>query len=165
MNVKQVVRIKSALVKKLGKFSLLAVCVLIACGFAYPKADNNQLLLWSNTCLKKWFIPESDGTLKNWSLKITPDYFVRLKENYTNGKQEYYSFHLHKFKDIAYNGTSATGMLRLLTDTDNIIVQTYNDPKGNVDSMSSYLNLNVHNVMPEQLDSFRTILLRLRERY
>jgi hypothetical protein len=43
----------------------------------------------------------------------------------------------------------------LKTKADDIIVQTYNDRHGDVDSMTTVLNIPVKNIEPERLDSLR----------
>jgi hypothetical protein len=105
------------------------------------------------------FDAEAAGKLKKWELILTDDSFIRLRKIYSNGKQEYYSFHLHRFNDMDYLGTSNAGMLNLKTEDADIIVQTYNDRKGNVDSMTSVLSIPVRNMEPEKLDSLRNALL------
>ncbi|MEO6148872.1 MAG: hypothetical protein ABIN95_11490 [Mucilaginibacter sp.] len=97
--------------------------------------------------------------LKKWELMLTPDAFIRLRKIYVNGKQEYYSFHMHRFNDMDYLGTADYGTLNLRTNDADIIVQTYNDRKGNVDSMASVLSIPVKNMEPERLDSLRNALL------
>jgi hypothetical protein len=40
-----------------------------------------------------------------------------------------------------------------------IIVQTYNDPKGDIDSVATQLNLPFKNMEPERLDSLQAALI------
>jgi hypothetical protein len=54
-------------------------------------------------------------------------YFLRLRKIFQNGKQEYYSCQLHNFDDLDYIGTTTSGLLKINTKADDIIVQTYND--------------------------------------
>jgi hypothetical protein len=54
-----------------------------------------------------------------------------------------------------YTGTAESGTLQLKTMADDIIVQTYNDKKGDIDSMATELDIPVKNMAPERLDSLR----------
>ena len=157
--------LKSALIKKICIFSSAGVLSASLFSFSYLYSDENQLISWSGRCLLHWFNPESGLKLKKWELTVTGDCFLRFKKYYQTGKQEYYSFHLRRFKDVDYLGTTANGILRLHTNADDVIVQTYNDPKCNIDSMSSVIDIPVREVIPEQLDSLRTNLLELKEKH
>lgn len=142
---------------------LASVSVSAILGFTSRVVDDERLVFWSNRRLQSWFNPEAGNKLKSWNLNVTHDCFVRYKVYYTNKKQEYYSFYLGKFKDMDYLGTSSNGILRLFTTGDDIIVQTYHDSHGDVDSMATHLDLPLHDVSAEQLDSMRNTLLLLRE--
>ncbi len=96
---------------------------------------------------------------------VTDNAFVRLRKTYANGKQEYFSFHLHRFNDLDYLGTATTGTVQLKTIADDIIVQTYGDPKGDIDTMATSLNIQVKNMSPERLDSLRNALIYFKEKY
>lgn len=140
---------------------LAAVLLLLT---AFKTADDTARLIdWTNRYLTEAFDPGSETKLKKWELALSPDLFIRLRKTYTNGRQEYYSFKLDKFKDIDYLGTASGGTLQLETYNDDIISQTYNDPKGDVDDMVSTLPLPVKNTRPERLDSLRNALLQLKD--
>jgi hypothetical protein len=121
--------------------------------------DEQELLSWSNKCLSQSYDPSNEVKLKKWELTLTGDSFLRLRKTYQNGKKEYYSLQLHFFNDLDYLGTSNTGTLKLKTSKDDIIVQTHGDPKGDVDSMATSLNIPVKNMGPERLDSLPNALL------
>ncbi|WP_345953288.1 hypothetical protein [Mucilaginibacter sp. PAMB04168] len=120
--------------------------------------DRFQTLTWGNKCLFEAYDPSDEIKLRRWELNLTHDDFLRFKKVYQNGKQEYYSVSLRRFKDMDYLGTTTRGILRIKTQTDDIIVQTYNDPKGNVDSMTTTLIIPVKNMEAERLDSLYTAL-------
>ena len=115
-------------------------------------------LSWTNRCLAQSYDPSGDAKLKKWELSVTPEYFVRLRKTYARGKQEYYSFNLHQFNDMDYLGNTNNGTLELKTMADDIIVQTYNDRNGDVDSMATMLDIPVRNMEPERLDSLHEAL-------
>ncbi|MDN5286708.1 MAG: hypothetical protein JWR38_2982 [Mucilaginibacter sp.] len=123
-----------------------------------PQTDDQEWLGWSNKCLTESYNPPPDIKLKKWELALTGDYFLRLRKTYQHGKQEYYSFNLHRLNNVEYQGDAQTGTLELSTATDDIIVQTYEDPKGDIDSMSTVLELPVKNMSPGRLDSLKNAL-------
>ena len=96
---------------------------------------------------------------------LTNDHFIRLRKTYQHGKQEYYSFNLQRFNGLTYvPGETATDTLELKTKTDDIIVQTYDDPKGDVDSMATTLDIPVKKLTPERLDSLKQALQFLKDK-
>ncbi|WP_245128536.1 hypothetical protein [Mucilaginibacter straminoryzae] len=123
-----------------------------------------QWYWWTNKTLVQAYDSFSDLRLKKWEINLTDNGFIRLRKTFANGKQEYYSFHLHKFKDLDYLGTSNNGTLQIKALADDIIVQTYNDPHGDIDSMATSLSIHVKNVEPEQLDSLRQALLFFKDK-
>jgi len=120
--------------------------------------SDQDWLAWTNRCLTQSYDPSGDAKLKKWELSVTPEYFIRLRKTYAKGKQEYYSFNLHAFNDMDYLGNINNGTLELKTDADDIIVQTYNDRNGDIDSMATMLDIPVKNMEPERLDSLREAL-------
>ena len=68
--------------------------------------------------------------IKKTELNVTNTGFCRYKRHFENGKVEYFSFNLIKFKDLDYVGTVKIGRLIIRTLGDDVIVQTYNDKKG-----------------------------------
>jgi hypothetical protein len=151
-------------IKKHFLIVFLALSGLTGLCFTYAM-DEQQWLLWSNKCLIKSYNTEGDAKLKKWEFSITDNAFVRLRKTYVNGKQEYFSFHLHRFNDLDYLGTTTTGTLQLKTIADDIIVQTYGDPKGDIDTMATSLNIQVKNMDPERLDSLRDALIYFKSKY
>ena len=145
-----------SIVKKSAVICLLTLTGIINFGFI-PTLDEQEMLAWSNKCFTQSY-DASEEKLKKLEFTLTNDAFVRLRKTFTNGKQEYFSLHLKRLNDIDYLGTAAIGTLQFKTTDDDIIVQTYNDRKGNVDSMANVLNIPVKNMGAERLDSLRTVL-------
>ena len=133
-------------------FLLLAATISYCFRLKNPEQD---WLAWSNRCLAQSYDPSGDSKLKRFEIMVTADDFIRLRKTYAKGKEEYYSFNLKTFNDLDYSGTSAAGILELKTMADDIIVQTRNDRAGDVDSMTTVLNIPVKNMEPERLDSLR----------
>ena len=141
-------------------FVLLLVSVPLLSFKAAP--DTLQLVAWSNDCLHRVFDASGDVKLKSWELTLTDDYFLRLRKIYQNGKQEYFSCHLGSFDDLDYLGTAASGLLKIKTRADDVIVQTYNDRAGDVDTMATALIIPVKNMQPDEVDSLRNAMLYLK---
>ena len=130
--------------------------VIIAASYAFKYSfDEQDWLNYTNQCLAQSYDASGDAKLKKVEFTVTADYFVRLRKTYAKERQEYYSFSLQKFSDLDYMGNTTNGTLELRTLADDIIVQTYNDRNGDVDSMTTVLNIPVKNMEPERLDSLR----------
>ena len=117
-----------------------------------------EMVDWSNRCLNESYDPSGEAKLKKWELVFTNDSFLRLRKTFTNGKQEYFSFQLHRFTDMDYLGNNLNGTLQLKAKADDIIVQTYNDPREDIDTMATQLSIPVKNMEPERLDSLQVVL-------
>jgi len=151
--------VKSVL-PKIKKIAVIFSLVLAASiSFCFRLGDDEQqMLAWGNKCLNQSFDPSTDTKLKKWELELTPDAFIRMRKTYQNGKQEYFSFHLHRMIDMNYLGNADEGTLQFKTMADDIIVQTSHDRKGDLDTLATTLSIPVKNMQPERLDSLRTIL-------
>ncbi|MXV14659.1 hypothetical protein [Hufsiella ginkgonis] len=119
-------------------------------------------LPWLEQRLQRYFNPGADVKLKKFELHVTDEGFFRLRKFFPNGKQEYFSFNLRRLKDISYLGDTISGTLLLTTAGADIIVQTYNDRKGNIDSMAGALPLPLKNIETTQLDSISEMLLKVK---
>lgn len=148
----------NSVLKKSLKLSFLLLPALLLYSFK-ANPDAQQILSWSNRLLARVYDPSNEVKLKKWELSVSDNYFLRLRKTYQNGKQEYFSCQLHSFADIDYIGSTANGLIRIYTKADDIIVQTYNDRKGDVDSMATSLTIPVKNMEAEQVDSLRNALL------
>jgi hypothetical protein len=157
--------LKSLLLK--APKAVILFLIILAASISYcfgPGMGDQDWLGWVNKCLMQSFDPSSEIKLKKWELTLTDDSFIRLRKTYQSGKQEYYSFQLRRLDDINYLGTGNTGTLQLRAKADDIIVQTYNDRDGNVDSMANILSIPVKDMAPERLDSLRSALNYFKEK-
>ena len=151
--------IRSVIQKANKTYFLTAILVLSLLHFSFKaEMTEQEILAWSNKCLTQSYDPSGEAKIKKWDITLTDDAFVRLRKVYTNGMQTYYSFQLRRFNDMAYIGTTVSGTLQLKTIADDIIVQTYNDPKGDIDSMATELDLPMKNIEPNRLDSLQMAL-------
>ena len=135
--------------------AILAVVLSVSFFDFKPAYDDQDWLAYVNRSLAQSYDQSSDPKLKKVEISLTPDYFVRLRKTYAKDMQEYYSFNLHRFNDMDYLGNTTSGTMELKTIADDIIVQTYNDRNGDIDSMTTVLEIPVKNMEPERLDSLR----------
>jgi hypothetical protein len=123
----------------------------------------HDLVLETQSQLNQYYdVTHTPVKLKKFDLLLTDNGFIRYRKYLSSGKQEYYSFSLLRFKDLTYLGTTESGYLLLQTIDDDVIVQTYNDQKGNIDSMSRSLALPLKNIEPEVLQLIRENLLKIK---
>jgi hypothetical protein len=149
-----------SVLQKSKKYTFLAAVVLLALlhtSFT-NHADEQQLLDWSNRCFSESYDPSGDAKLKKSDWVLTGDAFIRLRKTYQSGRQEYYSFQLHRLDSMQYLGKTDAGTLHFKTLADDIIVQTYNDHNGDIDSMATHLDIPVKNVSPGRLDSLQMVI-------
>ncbi len=151
--------IRSVLQKPKKYYLVTAMILLALLHLSFTTgADEQQLLDWSNKCFSESYDPSGDVKLKKYDWTLTPDAFIRLRKTYDKGKEEYYSFQLHRLSDMSYIGNAAGGTLKFKTIADDIIVQTYNDRKGDIDSMATELDIPVKNMQPERIDSLQMVI-------
>lgn len=132
-------------------FFILATAAVSLCFMA--AMTDQDWLNWGNKCLNESYDSSSEVKIKKWEINLTDDYFIRLRKTFQNGKQEYFSLHLPQLDSVEYVGDLNSGTLELKAKSDDIIVQTYNDRHGNIDSMASVLKIPLKNMEPERLDS------------
>ncbi len=154
---------KSAFVKMkpLQTGAIIAFCAALSLSFTFD-FDKLSAIDFSSRCLYKGFDPSDEGKITGWQFYVTPDNFMRFKKLYYKGRQAYFSFNIRRFQDLSFVGDRTKGVVQIKTQSDDIIVQTYNDPKGNVDSMSTILKIPVRNVSAEQIDSLKRALTFLK---
>jgi hypothetical protein len=146
-------------------FIITLIAFTVALNYCFTRAfDDQDWLVWANKCLAQSYDTSADAKLKKWELLITSDSFIRLRKTYAKGRQEYYSFNLHKLNNVDYVGNPVAGILELKTIADDIIVQTRNDRKGDVDSMTTALNIPLKNMPAERLDSLEEALNYFKEK-
>jgi hypothetical protein len=98
---------------------------------------------------------------KKYEILVTDDGFLRYRKTFSTNKQEYYSLNLRRLSAVNYWGNTTYGDLLLKTLSDDVIAQTYNDPRGNIDSMTNTLHLNLKSIEPEDLDIIQNNLMKI----
>jgi hypothetical protein len=101
--------------------------------------------------------------IRKFELLLSDEGFLRYRKTYNSGKQEYYSLNLTRVSSMDYLGDTASGNLLLKTIEDDVIVQTYNDRDGNVDSMATQFRLELHAVEPEDLLALQNDILGMKQ--
>lgn len=139
---------KTVLVALLTLSGVISLCLVV----------EQDWLNWSNQCLSTSYDATADAKLKKFEINLTENSFLRLRKTYQNGKQEYFSLQLQQLDDLIYLGNNLKGTLRLKSKDDDVIVQTYNDRKGNIDTMATVLDIPLKNMEPERLDSLQRAL-------
>lgn len=115
-----------------------------------PLEDDSTFL--QNKLIALYDGERSGKIIKRYELTVTNSGFCRYKRYFRNGKIEYFSFNFLKYKDLDFLGSSTRGWLYLRTQADDVIVQTYKDRDGDVDSMASYLIIPLRQVEPQDLN-------------
>jgi len=103
--------------------------------------------------------------IKKYELHVTSKGFCRYKRFFNNGKVEYFSFNLVKYKQLDYLGSTKKGMLYLRTNGEDVIVQTYNDSRGgDIDSMATFMAIPVKNIEAEELNDLSEKFQRMSQK-
>ena len=145
--------LKSVLLKI--KKHLIVSVLALSTAVSFCFVADEDWLGWSNKCLTASFDATADAKLKKFEISLNENAFLRLRKTYQNGKQEYFSLQLQQLGDLVYLGSIYKGTLRLKAKDEDIIVQTYNDRKGNIDTMATVLDIPLKNMEPERLDSLQ----------
>lgn len=139
---------------------ILLVVLLLCC--AFDSADLNNLLLELQSTLTKSLRISSEINIAKTKLEVTPTGFVRFTKTLKSGKQCYSSLNLSKFFKMDYWGTTDSGLLILRSARNDVIVQTFHDQEGDVDSMSSHLDILLNKIEPEQLNAINYQLKQIK---
>ena len=113
--------------------TLMAICCLAILFSLLAFSVSKMSELARQTLLKLNEVHQLEGLeskMKKYDLLISNDGFIRYRKYLQNGHQEYYSFNVLRFQDLDYIGSTSVGTLILKTQGEDVIVQTYNDPKG-----------------------------------
>ena len=102
--------------------------------------------------------------MKKVDIQLTKDGFFRCRRTFLTGKQEYFSFNFSEFETLDYLGNSQSGWLVLKTKPESIIVQTFRDPKGNIDTMATELRLPFKNLQAAELHTLNDCFQRIHDR-
>jgi hypothetical protein len=127
----------------------LCVCFCVLSGF--DKTEENTVFI-QNMLTKYYDLEGQSKDVKRFEINVTNTGFCRYRKVFNNGKQEYFAFNLSRFSSMDYYGTSLKGELYLRTKKDDVIVQTRNDRKGEIDSTSTYMVIPLKNIDIDDLN-------------
>lgn len=114
--------------------------------------------------LNKYYDKNAEsGSIKKVDLQITNTGFCRYKKYFTNGKTEYFAFNVNRLKTMDYLGSESSGHLLFRTMEDDVIVQTYNDKKGDIDTMGTCVTIPLKNIDTEDLNRVNQKILELKK--
>jgi len=149
------------------KFTLgLNIVLLLALGglfsaFSDPGSLAEYVEILQKSLTDHYDISQEGNQIKRYELNITNNGFCRYKRYFNSGKTEYFAFKLAKFRDMDYYGNEISGKLYIKTKGDDVIVQTYKDRGGDVDSMATQVMIPLKNVEAEDLNLIRNNLERI----
>ncbi|RZK50416.1 MAG: hypothetical protein EOO99_01885 [Pedobacter sp.] len=136
--------------KTLKLMGLMALFIVFLVGSSFDGVDVE--VSYVQQTLQKFYDPSRvSGVLKRSEFQVTNMGLCKYKRVYNNGKTEFFSFHFARLAKVDYYGTEEKGDLIFYTKQDDIIVQTHNDKKGNVDSMATSLTIPLKSIQAEQL--------------
>jgi hypothetical protein len=128
-----------------------ALCVSFCVLSGFDKTEENTVFI-QNMLTKYYDLEGQSKDVKRFEINVTNTGFCRYRKVFNNGKQEYFAFNLSRFSSMDYYGTSLKGELYLRTKKDDVIVQTRNDRKGEIDSTSTYMVIPLKNIDIDDLN-------------
>lgn len=149
-------------IMKIWCFFYVAVIFFILSAFFIVDPLEEDSLFLKNKLEAHYDGNFSAGQIKRYELSVTASGFCRYKRYFQNGKIEYFAFNFLKYKDVDFFGRPERGLLYLRTNADDVIVQTYKDRGGDVDSMASYMIIPLKQVEAEDLNSLASGFASLR---
>ena len=136
------------------KMGVLIPVIVVFTAFSAAGLLEEQSIYIQKKLLEHYDANQEILKIKKTELNVTNTGFCRYKRHFENGKIEYFSFNLIKFKDLDYIGTVKSGRLVIRTLGEDVIVQTYNDKKGDIDSMAAVMVIPLKQVEAEDLNDF-----------
>ena len=135
------------------KISLLSAFCMFLCAFSDPESMEQYAIYLHKTLTDHYDSSQESDQVKRYELNVTNNGFCRYRKIYNSGKQELFAFNLSSFKTMDYYGNGTRGELYLRTKRDDVIVQTRNDKKGDIDSMGTYLVIPLKNIEITELNA------------
>ncbi|MEJ5962614.1 hypothetical protein [Pedobacter immunditicola] len=147
------------------KYCAIGAFGLVLCSFCTFNILADEALYLEKKLTEHYDISQEGPGILSYELQVTNSGFCRYKRHYADGKTDYFSFNTVKFKRMDYSGTNKRGRLFLYTIKDDVIVQTFNDNKGDIDSMATYLSIPLKDIRSADLadltEKFRQLHLKL----
>ncbi|MEE1885072.1 hypothetical protein [Pedobacter flavus] len=137
---------------RLKNCAILSVFVVFM-SFTYPFKVNDQMVILQSTLNKFHDAAGISGGLKRFELEVTNTGLIRYRKTYSNNKIEFMALHISKIKEVLYLGNVQSGKLLFTTINDDVIVQTFNDKKGDIDSMANSLVIPLKSLDVDDINS------------
>ena len=151
--------------QKITKALIIAVFAMITslfCAFSDPVPLIGHLNYLQKILTEHYDGLQENNAIKRYELNVTNTGFCRYRCFYNSGKTAYFSFKFSKFKDMDYLGTTREGKLILRTISDDVIVQTYNDKAGDIDSMANSVIIPLKNIEVDDLNKIKNIAIKVK---
>jgi hypothetical protein len=146
------------------RFRGVSLLVLLSL-FAFSSPDVLECLQACQDKLNLNYAPELDRVqVKKVDFQLTKEGFFRYRRTLANGRQEYFAFNLSQLEDLDYLGTTQSGFLVLHTRPESVIVQTFRDSRGNIDSMANELRLPLKGMQADDLAQLHTCFMQVRDK-
>ncbi len=151
-------------IMKMWCFFYAAATFFIISGFLITDSLTEDSVFLKNRLVAHYDDQFAAKQVTQYELSVTSTGFCRYKRIDQDGKIEYFAFNFLRYKDADFLGTSARGFLYLRTKEDDVIVQTYKDRRGDVDSMANYLMIiPLKQVEAEDLNNLAARFVSMRE--
>lgn len=147
------------------RYCAIGASGVILCSFCTFKIIEDEALYLEKKLRGHYDVSQEGPDILSYELQVTNSGFCRYKRHFADGKTVYFSFNTVKFKKLDYSGTTKSGRLFLYTIKDDVIVQTFNDNKGDIDSMATFLSIPLKDIRSADLadltEKFQQLHLRL----
>lgn len=133
------------------RYCAIGASGLVLCSFCTFKILADEAGYLEKKLTEHYDISQEGPDILSYELQVTNSGFCRYKRHFANGKTDYFSFNTVKFKRLDYSGTTKSGRLILYTIKDDVIVQTFNDHDGDIDSMATFLSIPLKDIRTADL--------------
>jgi hypothetical protein len=141
---------------------------LALCSFCMFRQLDEDAAYLQKKLIEHYDVSQEGPEILSYELQFTNSGFCRYKRQFVNGKVEYFSFNSMRFKNLDYSGTIKNGRLFLRTISDDVIVQTFNDSEGDIDSMATFVSIPLKDIgttdLADLAEKFQRLHLKLQSR-
>ena len=146
------------------RFRGVSLLVLLSL-FAFSSPDVLECLQACQDKLKLNYAPELDRVqVKKVDFQLTKEGFFRYRRTLANGRLVFFAFNLSQLEDVVYLGSTQSGFLVLDTRPESVIVQTFSDSRGNIDSMATELRVPLKGMQADDLAQLKTCFMQVRDK-
>ena len=144
---------------------ILCLIAFLSMSLNLPEPDLQELMKHSQDQLNAAYATDLAAVpSKKTDIQLTNDGFFRFRRTLVNGKQEYFAFNFSQYEDLDYLGNVSSGFLVMKTKPESIIVQTFRDAEGDIDSMASELRIPLKHLEAKDLQQLQDCFLQIRQK-